>query len=368
MLKGTAEVQAKRTNTERFSDSELYNNVIEQVYGPHWKGGQFSERDENSWLFQYANEMGVNEVERIDRPMTIGEVEAGFTDFVRNIDANTIKTGIWELDQALPITVGMNLGVIAAPGAGKTALALEILRNTSQAGVVSVFASLDMHRTRLFEKLLYKVSGGMERKDLYKMFQDGKGGDLTKKIKEQYGNVYFFDRSAATVEKIRDYVLDVERESGKKVKLVMIDYFERVLSDMSDETAASKNISGQVQDMVNDLNVCGITLVQPNKQSLYGGPDAPILSYTAIKGSSFLYQSFRSIISLWRPFMSPENKHNNKYMQMAILKNDLGELDMFDFKWTGKTGSIEHLEDNEHAAFIELLKEKDRKKNEKEGW
>jgi hypothetical protein len=208
----------------------------------------------------------------------------------------------------------------------------------------------------------------MPRDKLYDLFKNDKGGPLEKKVKEQYGNVWFYDRSATTVDDIRDYIKHVENKTGEKVKLVMVDYFERVLSDMSDDTAASKQIANQLQDLVNDLNICLVTLVQPNKFSLSGGPDTPIMSYTAIKGSSFLYQSFRSILSLWRPFYHPQWKSHDKYMQMAILKNDLGELDTLNFAWTGKTGDIRELEDREFAELDELLKEKARKDDEKEGW
>ncbi len=251
-----------------------------------------------------------------------------------------------------------------------TALALEILKNTSKAGVISVFASLDMHRNRLFEKLLYKTTG-LSRGDLYAKIQAGEIEEITKKIKEDYANVWFYDRSCPTVGNIREYIEEVEAETGKKVKLVMLDYFERVNSDKSEDTAASKDIAGQLQDLVNDFNVAMVTLVQPNKFSLSSGPDKPIKSYTAIKGSSFLYQSFRSIISIWRPFFTPDTAADDKYLQMAILKNDLGQQAMFNFAWNGKLGEIRDITEEEQAEMDYLLQQKAAKEaGEKEdnGW
>jgi hypothetical protein len=238
-----------------------------------------------------------------------------------------------------------------------TALALEILKNTSKAGIVSVFASLDMHRNRLFEKLLYKTTG-LSRGELYAKVHAGEIEEITKKVKEDYANVWFYDRSCPTVGNIREYIEEVEAETGKKVKLVMLDYFERVNSDKSEDTAASKDIAGQLQDVVNDFNVAMVTLVQPNKFSLGSGPDKPIKSYTAIKGSSFLYQSFRSIVSIWRPFFTPETVDKDKFLQMAILKNDLGELGMFNFAWSGKRGEIREVTEEEEAELNYLLEQK----------
>jgi hypothetical protein len=360
--------QAKRTGEDEFDKSELYENVIERsVFSENWEGGQYSPAN-NPWLKKYCERMGLDVEEKEDKVVQLDDIEAGFADYVRNIEENTILTGIPCLDRAMPLTIGMNLGIIGAASSGKTALALSILKNTSQAGVVSVFASLDMHRNRLFEKLLYKVSG-LNRDELYDKIKNGEAGHIFDQVREEYKNVYFYDRSRPTVGNIREYITKVEEQTGKKVKLVMLDYFERVNSDKSEDTAASKDISGQLQDLVNDFNICMVTLVQPNKFSLSGGPDAPILNYTAIKGSSFLYQSFRSIISIWRPFFNPEWAEYDRFMKMAILKNDLGELDVFSFGWQGKKGDIWELTEEgvEELERIQKMRDQEKAKSEDKG-
>lgn len=368
MLKGVAELQASRTGEDPYEEHKIEARVRD-VFSDSWKGGQFTTRDPNNWLYKYAVKMGVERHDEETSPKTIYDIKEGFASFVKNIEKNTIKTGIDVLDKDMPITVGMNLGIVAAASAGKTAMALEILRHTSKSGVVSVFASLDMHRNRLYEKLLYKVSG-LPRDELYHKIKMGEADDIEKKIKEDYGNVYFYDRSGATVEDVRNYVKEVERTTGEKVKLVMLDYFERIGSDVSDATASSLKVCNGIQDMINDLDLAVITLVQPNKFALGGGPDKPILNYTAIKGSSFLYQSFRSILSLWRPFFNPKYTEHDHYMSMAILKNDLGELGLYDFSWNGKRGEIKPLEDIERQELKDLLKMKElsEKGEENDGW
>lgn len=360
ICKAAIKKQAARSGNDEFPKDELYENIIDQsVYSENWNGGQYSPAT-NPWLKAYCEKMGFEvKKEEETKARRIQDIQDEFKHFVDHIEENTILTGIASLDKALPITIGMNLGIVGAASSGKTALALEILKNTSKAGVISVFASLDMHRNRLFEKLLYKTTG-LSREDLYSKVKAGEIDEITKKIKEDYGNVWFYDRSSPTVSNIRDYIEEVEQETGKKVKLVMLDYFERVNSEKSEDTAASKDISGQLQDLVNDFNVAMVTLVQPNKMSLSGGPDKPIKNYTAIKGSSFLYQSFRSIISIWRPFFTPDTAHDDKYLQMAILKNDLGELGVFNFAWNGKRGEIRETTEEEEAEMNYKLDEKNK--------
>lgn len=345
---------------------DLENDIIPSIYSDTWKGGQYSPQSD-PWLADYCKRLGFD-VQKSEA-IRISDLKDGFYDYVSNIEANTILTGIPRLDKEMPLTIGMNLGIVGAPSAGKTAIALNILKNTSAKGVVSVFASLDMHRNRLFEKLLYKETR-LPREELYKKIKNKELDSAFEKIKKDYENVYFYDRSCPSVKDIRSYIEEVEAKTGKKVKLVMIDYFERVNSDKSEDTAASKDVAGQLQDLINDFNICLVTLVQPNKFSLSGGPDSPIKSYTAIKGSSFLYQSFRSIISIWRPFFTPEWKDHDKYLQMAILKNDLGELNLFTFGWEGKTGAITELDYDQFEEFNELFgkKKENEEKNQGNSW
>lgn len=367
LCKSALKKQAAITGKLEFDKTELWTNIIEEsVYSDGWEGGQYSPKTD-PWLQKYCEKMGFDTDDRDeDKVIQLHNIEDEFVDFVKNIDKNTILTGIPELDKVLPLTIGMNLGIIGAASSGKTALALKILKNTSEAGVVSVFASLDMRRNRLFEKLLYRVSG-LSREALYDKIQRNEAGPIFDQVRKEYANVYFYDRSCPTVEDIKKYILAVEDSTGQKVKLVMLDYFERVNADKSDDTAASKEVAGKLQDLVNDLNICLATLVQPAKFALSGGPDTPILNYTSIKGSSYLYQAFRSIISLWRPFFTPELRNDDDYLQMAILKNDLGELDMFNFHWEGKRGEIRTLTEEEEHELQLLLKAKENAKDSKKG-
>lgn len=362
----------KKNEEGGFDESEL-EKVLDSVYSETWKGGTGTCRSGakpgiNTWLREYCLSLGEHSCENDDKgkeelgsPLRIQDVYDDFKDFMKNFDKNTIKTGIEEIDREIPMTIGLNLGIVGAASSGKTALALEILKNTSKAGIISVFASLDMHRNRLLEKLVYKITD-QSRKEVLSMYNEDRDEYVKNRIKEDYANVYFYDRSSPSVEDIRNYIKNIETETGKEVKLVMLDYFERVNSDISDDTSASKDVAGGLQDLINDFNICLITLVQPNKISLHGGPDTPILNYTAIKGSSFLYQSFRAIISIWRPFFNPETKDKDKYLEMAIIKNDLGELGKFVFGWKGRTGDISQLDSVELLQYKQWMQEKDEKK------
>lgn len=358
MLKASAQLQKNRYNTERFSDEQMYNNIVMQVFGPHWKHGQYTCREKDNWLQTFCSALDHPCNHREDdefKPKLFSAVKDSFKEYVYHVETNTIKTGIVSIDQNVFISTGASVGLIGSSGSGKTSAALNILNNTSLSGVKSVFASLDMHRNRMFEKAMYKIAN-VDRETLYNIFKENKEDALMKKFDEQFGNVYFFNKSCPSVEDIRNYIIACQEKSGEKIKLVMLDYFERISSDIGDDTAASKRVAGELQDLVNDLDVALVNLVQPHKAALSGGVESPIYDYTKIKGSSYLYQSMRIILSLWRPFYNPKTFENDKYMKMAVLKNDLGELSEFTFKWNGPRGEISEMDKFAYEEYNELVK------------
>lgn len=175
ILEGVAQRQAARTGESVFPDNEI-DLIIKQVYGPNWRGGVFTVNDPNNWLAKYALKMNIKAREE-QKPRTIGQIGGNFSHYIKHIKENTFTTGIDSLDKALPITVGSNIGIVAAAGAGKTALALQILKHNSEKGIPVLFASLDMASIRLFEKVLYAVTG-LSRDDLYSKFENGEGEEL----------------------------------------------------------------------------------------------------------------------------------------------------------------------------------------------
>lgn len=354
MLKSAIKKQAKASGQEEFPTDEVWENILETVYGASWEGGSYSCK-ENSWLKLYCeglgklgckhNEQGAGEVK------TFLDIQSSFKEYVETVDKNIIKIGVPSLDKELFLAPGVNMGILGAPASGKSAMALNILNNTSKQGVKSVFASLDMHPNRMFEKMIYKVSR-KKREEIYQLFKNNQEAELIEQVKREFSNVYFFNKSAPTVGDLKKYILNVEETTGEKVRLVVVDYFERVFSDFSDENQSAKRVAGELQDLVNELNIALITLVQPNKSGLdNGGCDKPILSYNIIKGSSYIPQSFRVIISLWRPFATPELSEYDKYMNVAILKNDLGELNTHVLSWDGPTGHIRDITEPEMISY-----------------
>ncbi len=363
MLKATNRLQSRRTGQAPYSTDELWINVIEVVYSNTWRGAVYSEK-ENALLQKIITKYGLEKEEEKVKPAVLCELGGdSFTRYAKSFYETRIYTGLKELDEKFPICAGSNVAIVGAASSGKTALSLNILEQMKNTGANSVFASLDMSKSRLYEKLLYKVTGGTKTRDeIYQDYLSGKGNYYDELVKESFPNTFVFAKSAPTIEQLRNYIDRVQEHTGKPVRLLLIDYFERVNSERSDDTAASKDVAAGIQDLIADYpELTPITLYQPNKFSLGGGPDKPILNYTSIKGSGFVYQAARQILSLWRPFFSPEWADYDQFMEMAILKNDLGELDTFKWAWDGKTGSINPMSPDQKMQYDQWFKEKEAK-------
>ena len=63
--------------------------------------------------------------------------------------------------------------------------------------------------------------------------------DNVDKVKEEFKNVIYSFKSGATCDKIRNDIIRFQDKTGKKVRLVIIDYLESVQSGINDPTVGS---------------------------------------------------------------------------------------------------------------------------------
>lgn len=344
-------------------------SIVESVYDESWKGGTFTcKNNKTVWLAEICNSLGPYKCKHSEIENLV-DVEKVFTDFfayAKDIEKNTIKTGIPDLDDQMRITIGQMVGILGAPSSGKTALALELLENTSRSGLLSVFYSLDMAKSELFQKIAQRVTCLTDKK-LFDIFKNDpiKAEEIGRQVGEAYKNVKFCFDTGVSVEKIDEAITEFEElNPGKKVKLLLLDYNELLSSPHSDMTAASGYNAGAIKKLTNKRELCTISLLQPPK--MVGDASAEITSYRNIKGSSLLEQCFSIIIGIYRPGFSAENNSKDDvYMVMNVLKNRLGKLFNCQFYWDGLPGKIKRIDDVGRRA-IKDLKEKSQQKDDKE--
>ena len=358
ICKSALKKQAARTGTEDFPKEELYKNIIEDsVFSDNWQGGQFGPKT-NPWLAKYCERMGIDVDDKEDETgcIEVVDMEKDFTSYSMNFEQNIVKTGIKEIDKNVLFLASTHNGVLGAPGAGKTAFSLDYLRNTSRAGINSVFLSLDMGLPMIYAKMIQKSTGYSFNQvmDIYRK-NPAKAHELSEIAKNDYRNVSFNFKAGLAVSDIRNIIKKEQERTGKQVKLLVTDYLECLAGPFSDATANTGFICQQLKDLANELNICSVLLLQTQKHST-GEISDPLLSMRQIKGSSVIEQSCSTVLTLWREGYNPRTVDDDKYISFATVKNRFGSLWTDDFGWNGVRGDISELTDEQHgelAAFKE---------------
>lgn len=370
-LKGVAEVQAARTGGEPYDDFTLEHNVIDVVYSPNWRGGVYNER-ENDFIQQIIKENNLDpEVEKT-KLITVDEALRNTMADAYNYKEKLIRTGFKLIDDNVMLRRGWMVGLLGAPGSGKSTMSLSFAKNTSARGKTCLFESLDMDHKSLFYRLLQQETGHSMTRLMDEFDTNNHSNDLKKAIERvngDYRNILINDVTGATVESIEADVANCKDKYGADFELVIVDYLEKVRSPFSDPTSATAFVAGRLADIAKKYDVCLILLLQPRKAA--GDPRYSLETYEHIKGSGVIQQDSRVIMTVWRPGYNPlDNNIKDKFMSLAVVKANLGPQIQVDFGWDGLSGQIYDLSASQRNELSRLREqiEYDKSKEKKSGY
>ena len=356
MLKAVADLQAQRTGMEKFPKDEIWNNIIQIVYGPAWRGGTYSER-ETELLQQIAVKFGINEAGETTRTLVdIGTSLGRFLEYAKNFTKNKITLGLPSLDERVVITTGMAVGLLGSAGSGKTSIALTFMKNLSMNGEKVLFECLDMTENFIIARMLqgytrYSFQEILSKIELGEI--DDHLNNAMKLLTEEYKNMHVNYKSGTNIEDIENDIKTHYRTFGIYPRLVVVDYLEKIRGPFSDNPVANIGyIASRLTDLAREYGLCLIMVLQPQKTA--GDAREPLLSMRKIKGSSVIEQDCRIIMTMWRPGFNPEDSSNDKYASIAIVKNNLGESCKLDYRWDGISGKFREMTNDEKFEFDEF--------------
>lgn len=336
---------------------DLEYEVLDVVFGKNWKGGQYSWENDLE-LKQYCETHGFKTgKEQTSRTIDIKEAFQLYKNFKKNAGTYVIDTGIPALNKAVKITVGQVVGIVAGPAVGKSTMAIQILNAMNKKPGRTLFFSYDMYIALVIQKLMQRHTTLAEADidEKIKNMTPQEEDEITKILSEEYGNVSICFESGQSVSEIST-VLKEEREKHGDVNLVVIDYNELISSQNADSTEASKEVAQKLRALANNLNVCIIVLMQPNK--IAGGPSDEIKTYRSIKGSSMSEQSLDLALGLSRPGFDSEFPDEDKFIVINCLKNRYGKLFRLELKFDGYTGEISDIRTPEDKFLLETIKQR----------
>lgn len=253
----TATGLVQRCYKEEDDDPQiLIDSAADQIY-------KLSQKQKLSG-FVSAKELGPEVMAMIERARknksSVQGVPTGFTDFDR-------KTG--GLRKSDLIIIG------ARPSQGKTAMALNIIRNACVNHNIPVaFFSLEMNRHIIFERML--AAGAMVEVNKIQngYFEQSKWPDLTREIGLlEKAPLYIDDSSGLSITEIRMRARRLATElkkQGQELGLIVIDYLqfiqggERKVESRQQEVS---EISRLLKDLARTLNVPVIALSQLSRKN-----------------------------------------------------------------------------------------------------
>lgn len=359
------EIERKRVENnlteEIISESDLDREVIDVVFSEQWEGGQYT-CQKPGFLQEYCQDHGfdchnnkVNEVS--SSVVSISDIKKRFIAFAQNYEKNRIMTGITELDDELVLLTGMMVGILGAPSSGKTTIANNIVENLSVNANDVYYGSHDMYDNLLYARLLQKYCG-YDIKIILDMIKNDRPNAKLRhamdEVEKNYHNVAFDFQTGPTIEEIEHRLVEHEKTTGKKVKLMVVDYLEKIQTKFSDATASSAYAASKLSDIAKKHDLCLIVLLQPQKMA--GDPSAELNSMRNVKGSSVIEQDCRVVLSVSRPGFNTRDSSNDEYVTLNILKNNMGGLGSFDLHWSGISGKIRTLT-HEEAMELKTLRE-----------
>lgn len=235
-----------------------------------------------------------------------------------------------------------------------TSLALQIMNNTSVAGIRSIFFSFDMSLEDVYQKLIQKHFK-ITSKQVYEQVKNPERlAQFEQVLKENYGNVHFVRSSGMTLEAMRNRITQIEKVHGP-VKLLITDYMDLVQADFSDSTQKSMAIMQGLKSIGSEMRKCNIILAQPNKANQK--INEPVTTYAAIKGSSAVAELANAVLWVHRPGASARGFENDLYYGIDCLKNRHGALFAIDLKWEGISGTVSSLDPVGRVKLEQLRQE-----------
>lgn len=347
----------------KWTESDIDRN-IDQVYSPSWNGGTYSCKSDP--FLRSKCDLGAgpcclehNSDEKLNT-VGIDALIAQYIEYGKEAQKDYPKTGIRWIDDNIRIRP-RNFSIInGANGSGKTSLLIQILENMNKQGVPSIFFSLDMANTSLFEKLgarytkytQRQVEAAFNANTLDKGIMD----EVIEAVRKALPLTTFDFTSSVDSNHLERTirVLKTREVNPINIQVAFVDYAGRVTGDKESEFSNATQVALEANDIAKRTNVHLMYLSQIPRED--GDHTEALLSSRVSKHSGAWEENATFIINCWRPFGNNIRK-NDRFFHIYIAKNRSGPLGEQVFNWEGKTGTISEMTVREFDDYVRLCQE-----------
>jgi hypothetical protein len=247
-----------------------------------------------------------------------------FRKYLTRLDSKEPLTHYENLDDFLKCALDAYIVIAARPAQGKTALALNILKNMAENNEesrgINLFFSLEMTEDQLYQRLLSIVTG-YDMKTITKIATDITREDMKvayKKIFIDYKKHFkIYHSSSASILDIELKVRTLS-QSKHKINCIIVDYFQIIQNnlDFKDDLQKYTDVSKRLKRIVQDYKIPLIVLTQMNREVERRTDKKPLKS--DLKGCGAIEENADVIIMLDTP--DPDSNR----VDLVIVKNKFG--------------------------------------------
>jgi len=257
-----------RTNDPPLED-KLLEKKVEQAYNNEY---QYSCQDpilrrrcEERCYLRRQKQRSVKDLKSIE------QLVEEYKCYIGDLERRQIHLGLGRIDEIMRgVAPGEVCEIIGLPTVGKTALALNILRNVStKQQVTCLFFSLEQPSVQVFERAA-SISTEMSGLQIEREVRSGRLDDYLSCILADFKNVYVCGRAGLTLSDMKKYVLMLENETRKKVGFVVIDYLGLVEGVFGTSYEIITILSRQIKTFARQLEVavCFVHHVSAKKKEV----------------------------------------------------------------------------------------------------
>lgn len=259
------------------------------------------------------------------------------------------------------------LGIIAGPGVGKTAFALNMLRDIIQNNPhnddVYVFFSLEMSKGQIIKRWLKLVGEGSPLADRLYVIDSQDENNMPRSI---------------GLQEMYEYCTEIMQVTGKHIGAFVVDHFHIISSHIDVrkkpnfgikheqgtgwgdvQNLSFNGLATQLKSLVKTLDSFGIILTQTTKEK--GGGDLPIGKDGAYGVSQYEWIVDR-ILTIWQPLMRVQNLCKTHFLAFQYAKmrekhpaDKLKEYDPKLLTYDLGSGNLKVTTQDEYGEFVDLL-------------
>ena len=281
-----------------------------------------------------------------DEDDSLETLEREYEQYVKNLDARSIRFGIRELDECIGgFQFGELVTVIARTGVGKSALAQNVignvLKNYPESG--AVLFSLEMPRLQAFERQL-QIFAGKKRGEIISAYRQG---DKARVNAEEFLSRYrdrlrIIDNPGITLAEIERRVSGyMALKRIKPVHLVVIDYLGYLGGGNKNAGVVERisELARGVKLLARNLGAVVLLIAQTSRKAGDGSEEVTV---TDARDSGAIEDSADFLIGCWRPELKAgistddfADVHGELWFR--ILKARRGLQDRFCVRFEGET-------------------------------